>query len=125
MPIVDYAVKYLFDRFSVSLLSDVTGVAARSLYRYKSTNIIPSFDNYTKLYNRYRSVQYTALRAAGASTRQANRFKGASPDKVFQVIQGYQGTAIRLATEYELDVNDVIENMAKSEKDYEEINESP
>jgi len=125
MPIVDYAVKYLFDRFSVSLLSDVTGVAARSLYRYKATNIIPSLDNYTKLFNRYRQVQYTALRYAGASTKQANRFKGASPDKVREVINGYSEAAIRLATEYGVDEADVTENMAKSEKSYEEINESP
>jgi hypothetical protein len=65
------------------------------------------------------------LRVAGASTAQANRFKNAAPSKIFDVVHKYQETAVRLATEYDLDADTITENMSKSMKDFEEINESP
>jgi hypothetical protein len=125
MPVVNTAIEYLFKKFSVQLINNVTKIPLTTLYRYRSTGVIPSTDYYNKLFNRYRSVMYTQLRASGASKRQADRFKGASPDKVNQIVRGYQETAARLATQYEVDYNTITENMAKSLKDYEEINESP
>jgi hypothetical protein len=68
---------------------------------------------------------YTSLRASGASRKQANRYKGISPDRVQDVIDKYQNTAQRLAEEYDVDVNDITENMGKSEKTFEEIHDSP
>jgi len=125
MPAFNPALQFLFDRFSVPLLSNVTGISLSSLYRYKTTKFIPTVPNYNTLFNRYRSVTYTMIRASGASTSQANRFKASTPSKIFEVIHKYQETAIRLATEYGVDVDTITENMSKSEKDYEEINESP
>lgn len=125
MPVADLAIKYLFNNFRVTDLSYVTGIAERTLYRYKSTLNIPTVSKYNTLFNRYRSVIYTQLRSAGASTKQANRFKGAAPTKINEIVRKYQQTAVRLATEYKVDYNVIMENMSKSEKDYEEINESP
>jgi hypothetical protein len=64
---------------------------------------------------------YTYLRSSGASVSVANRFKGGAPSRVFEVVRKYQQTAIDLALEYNVDVNDIIDNMAQSEKEYEEV----
>jgi hypothetical protein len=125
MPIANLAIKYLFDKFSVQLLNNVTGISLSTLYRYKNTGNIASTEYYNKLFNRYRSVMYTQLRASGASKKQADRFKGTNPVRVNEVVRKYQETAARLATEYQVDYNTITENMSKSMKDYEEINESP
>jgi len=124
MPVVNVAIEYLFKKFSVPLLSNVTKIPLTTLYRYKSTGNIPSTAYYNKLFNRYRSVMYTQLRASGANVSQANRYKGASPTKVNQTVRKYQEAAVRLATEYKVDYDTIVENMSKSQKDSEEIWES-
>jgi hypothetical protein len=124
MPIANLAIKYLFSKFSIPLLNNVTGISLTTLYRYKNTGNIASTEYYNKLFNRYRSVMYTQLRANGANVKQANRYKGANPTTVNQVIRKYQETAARLATEFKVDYNTITENMSKSQKDAEEIWES-
>jgi hypothetical protein len=65
------------------------------------------------------------LRASGASTKQANRFKGANPIKILDIINKYDSTAARLAEQYDEDISDIYSGMGKSSKNAEDIFDSP
>jgi hypothetical protein len=64
------------------------------------------------------------LRASGASRNEANRFKGANPLKVLDIVNKYQATVSRLSESWNVEEADIIGGMAESEKDSETIFES-
>jgi len=122
--ILNAALKFLFSYYKVPWLARVTGISSRFLSTYKRIGSVPTPSVYKKLFNTYRSTTYMMLRCAGASRGQANRYKGASPSKVLEIVKKYEITVKRLADRYGVESADIIKGMAMSEKDSETIFES-
>ena len=118
------SISWLFNSYKVVNLSTITKIPIATLKRYKQRGSVPTTKRFNQLRNTYRSVQYTRLRAAGAATRQADRFKGGSVLKIDDTIRKYQRSALMLALNYDVDEADIIWGMTHSTKGAEEIFES-